>query len=889
MTILWKTPAGQLGILTERTAVEIPLEVSSTEGRATFSLHSGSLPRGLKLSTTTSYNGTTFTTTCYISGLPVEVRTITTSKFVIRADDGTNVKDRTFTLEVNGADIPLWLTAEGYLNVGPAKAYFVLDNAYVDFQLEATDTDLTAGDVLEYYISPLGGELPPGLTLTSTGRIYGFTDPIFSVVYGQDPSGSYDASAYDIAPLDINKNTASGYDDYLYDIEDYDYSDASRDPKRLSRSYTFIINVSDGRNDIPRLFKIWVVTEEFLQSDNTIIQVDTNLFTSDASSDRLPLWITESYLGRYRANNYLTIFLDVYRAPGMSGTLVYFLKETNPTDGSASQLPPGMILDQETGEIAGKVPYQSAVTTQYKFTISAVNFLEFAFNSGYTLKGDWDSTVLYYENDAVRFGGYVWIAITANQNRAPSKTSLYWKSSVSISEKTFTVDIIGEIESAINWITDSNLGFIQPNKPSTLVVEAENLLNSNTIIYTLKSGTLPPGLILLHSGEIQGKVKQFADSTGKGMTRFFECSPRDPVTKECLIDSVYTYNTTFDGGDCTFDKIFKFTITAKDVSQIAESDQEFYVKIIDEHNKTFANLYLKAFQEKSKRLEWFNFITDETIFITSDLYRYGDPNFGTQSEIKMLMYAGIESTEAVTYVQAMSRNHYNKRLQFGEVKWAEAKDPDTQETIYEVVYVEIVDSYEKNNKSISRIVDLPDNINSKVLISYDAIKIDSDIPLISDSDHQRIFPNSIKNMRKQIQGVGERDREYLPLWMRSIQDTSRFEPGFVKALVLCYTKPGKAVDTIARIKLNTSISTRGTWSSTITYQINDSIFYKGSYYKSIVDYNINKNPETETRYWVKNFDFKNIDFEADRYQIDVIDGEFADKYLAFPQRGEKLP
>jgi hypothetical protein len=38
-----------------------------------------------------------------------------------------------------------------------------------------------------------------------------------------------------------------------------------------------------------------------------------------------------------------------------------------------------------------------------------------------------------------------------------------------------------------------------------------------------------------------------------------------------------------------------------------------------------------------------------------------------------------------------------------------------------------------------------------------------------------------------------------------------------------------------------------------------------------------------------NFDFKSIDFTADRYVIDILDREIEDKYLAFPQRGEKLP
>jgi hypothetical protein len=99
-----------------------------------------------------------------------------------------------------------------------------------------------------------------------------------------------------------------------------------------------------------------------------------------------------------------------------------------------------------------------------------------------------------------------------------------------------------------------------------------------------------------------------------------------------------------------------------------------------------------------------------------------------QTDLRVLIYAGIESVAAVKFVQAMSRNHYYKRLKFGQVKTAKAKDPVTQKTVYEVIYVDIVDDLEKNGRSISQTVNLPDNINSKVLISYDSIKIDSDIP-----------------------------------------------------------------------------------------------------------------------------------------------------------------
>ena len=188
----------------------------------------------------------------------------------------------------------------------------------------------------------------------------------------------------------------------------------------------------------------------------------------------------------------------------------------------------------------------------------------------------------------------------------------------------------------------------------------------------------------------------------------------------------------------------------------------------------------------------------------------------------------------------MSRNHYRKRLLFGDVKVAKAKEPLTQEVIYEVIYVDVIDEYEKNGVSISQTVNLPDNINSKVLVSYDSIKVDSNIPFVSDSDHQRVFPNSIKNMRSRIGDIGDRERELLPLWMRSIQDQAAYETGFVKALPLCYAKPGHSESIVARIKAS-------------------------------------------------NFDFKQLNFEADRYIIDILGGEIEDKYLAFPQRGEKLP
>ena len=823
--ITWITPAGSLGILTERIIIDLQLSATSDLGTVTMTLLAGVLPRGLRLSDNS------------IKGSPTEVKVYTTSKFVIRASDGVDLEDRTFSLAVDGSDAPIWLTQEGFLNIGPAEAYFVLDNAQVNFQLEATDTDLIAGDQLEFYLVPNGGLLPPGLTLSRTGVISGFTDPIFALEYLRDASGGYDTAPLDVTPLDFVEARSNGFDTFVYDSQYFDYNEPNRAPRRLSRIYTFIVAVTDGVHTETRLFKIYVVTEEFLQADNAIVQVDTNLFTSDANSNRTPIWITESDLGRFRANNYVTIFLDVYDPPSLTGTITYFLLSTN-SDGSPSQLPLGMSLDSVTGEIAGRVPYQARVSRTYTFTMRAANFPSSLAYANYTLKGTWNNSTNYLVNDAVIYLDLIYICTVAHRNRLPTDSN-YWIAGVSTTDKQFSVEIVGEIDSAVAWITDSDLGTIKPNQPSQKYVEAETLLYGGRIGYEFVSGTLPPGLTFIPTGAIEGKVKQFADDAGPGLTRFYEVADSlAPAEDSSSLSRDFT--ATFDDSNTKFDKKFLFTIRARDSVNFATLNKSFTITVVAENSKTFANLYVKAFQTKSKRLAWYNFITDATIFQPSDLYRYGDPNFGVQTALQVLVYAGIESVEAVRYVQSMSRNHYRKRLQFGDLGVAKAKDAESQETIYEVIYVNIVDPLEKNGSSISGTVNLPNDINSPVLISYDSIKIDSDIPLVSDRDHQRVFPNSFKNMRKRISETGDDDREFLPLWMRSIQDTASYETGYVKALALCYCKPGSSNDVLARIRAS-------------------------------------------------GFDFKTIDFVADRYVIDIIDGEIEDKYLAFPQRGEKLP
>ena len=402
MAVTWITPAGDLGTVTERFILTFQLSATSPVGPITYSLIAGQLPRGLRLVSSTGQ----------IKGSATEVRRFTTSRFVIRANDGQDLEDRTFSISVDGSDLPRWITEEGFLQVGNGENYYVLDNDYVNFPLSAIDSDLIAGDTLEYYLIPNGGQLPPGLSLSQSGVISGFTDPVYALDNITTPTGAFDTNGYDITYFDRPEARSNGFDTYLYDGVTFDYAEPSRGPRRLSRFYTFIVAVSDGVNEVRRVFRIWVVTEEFLQADNSIIQVDTNLFRSDASGDRVPLWITDSYLGRYRADNYVTIFLDVYDPPSLTGVITYFLLSTNPDDNTPSTLPPGLILDTITGELAGRVPYQNAVTKTYKFTMQAIDFPAALASTTYTFVGNWNSTRTYFENEAVKYSNSIFIYLS---------------------------------------------------------------------------------------------------------------------------------------------------------------------------------------------------------------------------------------------------------------------------------------------------------------------------------------------------------------------------------------------------------------------------------------------------------------------------------------------
>ena len=209
---VWTTTAGKLATIDEQVAYSLQLEANTTDSTAiTYSLIAGSLPPGM-----------TLTSSGLLQGSPAEVRKRTLYTFVVRATAGTKVTDRTFKLDVQGADAPTFSTPAGQLNQPSSIVYTtdtttgtadstetraditgnvtVLDGTYIEYNLQAKDTDTQAGQSLIFEV--VKGSLPPGVTMTKNGFISGI------VLLAQDdkagPVGGYDG-------------TTDAYDDVVYD------------------------------------------------------------------------------------------------------------------------------------------------------------------------------------------------------------------------------------------------------------------------------------------------------------------------------------------------------------------------------------------------------------------------------------------------------------------------------------------------------------------------------------------------------------------------------------------------------------------------------------------------------------------------------------------------
>jgi hypothetical protein len=335
-TPVWTTTAGKLASIDEQVAYSLQLEANTSDSTAiTYSVIAGSPPPGMRV-----------TTDGLLTGTPAEVAKRTLYTFVVRATAGAQITDRTFSLDVKGADAPVFTTASGQLLLDDSTSvglYWVIDGSNVNFQMQATDTDTEAGQTLVYEI--VKGELPPGVTMSKTGLISGIVRLTEDQSFG--PRGGYSASNED-------------YDDVVYD--------KTVTTKSVSKNFDFIVRVSDGTSFIEQNNNIFVFSADYWRVSNTQITIDAteiegSPITMDLSANRRPVFRTASDLGSFRHDNNVVIKIDVEDFDPLQADLEYSIQ--------SGALPSGLQIDINSGEIYGQLPRQSAVEVDYTFTVRA--------------------------------------------------------------------------------------------------------------------------------------------------------------------------------------------------------------------------------------------------------------------------------------------------------------------------------------------------------------------------------------------------------------------------------------------------------------------------------------------------------------------------------------
>ena len=335
-TPVWTTTAGKLASIDEQVAYSLQLEANTSDSTTiVYSVIAGSLPKGMQV-----------TSTGLLTGTPAEVAKRTLYTFVVRATAGTTITDRTFSLDVKGADTPTFTTAAGQLQMEDSTRvglYWVIDGSEINIQVEATDTDTAAGQTLVYEV--VSGELPPGITMNKKGLLSGIIQLTDDQRFGI--RGGYD---------DLNE---------AYDDVEYDRTVSS---KSISKNFGFVVRVSDGTSHVDQNNSIFVYSADFWRVSNTALtidatEIDSSPLTMDFSGNRRPVFRTGSDLGTFRHDNYFVTKIDVDDFDPLQASLTYTIQ--------AGSLPNGVQIDASSGELYGTLARQTAVEKTYTFTIRA--------------------------------------------------------------------------------------------------------------------------------------------------------------------------------------------------------------------------------------------------------------------------------------------------------------------------------------------------------------------------------------------------------------------------------------------------------------------------------------------------------------------------------------
>jgi hypothetical protein len=321
---VWTTPPGFIYTATE---LVYSSRIINASGRGvSYRIISGSLPSGMSLSTSSGY----------ITGIPSSVFQTTNSTFVVRAQNTYGVADRKFYIDINGPTAPIITTPGPKPSIGPSGEDYLINGQFVDFQFAATYDILAPGKPIVFYIEDGDGQIPPGLTLSQTGHLYGQVQDSLTLFYRAGSNGTYDAEGFDINPYEHESQQEFGISG-----------------RYVNKVYQFFLTAANGSAKVKAQYSINVL--------------DPATLILAGAYPVAPQWMTSRDLGSVRSGTYQIIKLETYDCDPGAGTISYDWNIVN--QNNFSILPPGLELNPTSGVVSGRIQYSPTYSTTYTFKV----------------------------------------------------------------------------------------------------------------------------------------------------------------------------------------------------------------------------------------------------------------------------------------------------------------------------------------------------------------------------------------------------------------------------------------------------------------------------------------------------------------------------------------
>jgi hypothetical protein len=319
----------------------------------------------------------------------------------------------------------------------------------------------------------------------------------------------------------------------------------------------------------------------------------------------------------------------------------------------------------------------------------------------------------------------------------------------------YTLTVLGDINNSVTWLTDTDLGKIDNGATSQLMIQATATIagvpTAVTYSYVTAGSSLPNGLKLLSNGLIVGRAS-------------FEYFSLD------------TGATSIDGNKTTFDDTYSFTVKVTSVDGRVSDTKTFTLSVNNYNRIPYENLYLKALTSLDQRKLFLSIVNNTDIFPETLIYRAKDPYFGRARDIRSLFLSGLTPSALSQYAEAISTNHFTKRITFGDIKTARALDTNFN-VKYEVVYLDLLDPVMDQGRSPADSMLLTNIINQWYAPD-------------GATGGNVYYPNAFNNMRSVTSNnIGFSHAGSLPEWMTSTQEDGKVL-GFRPAVVLAYTVAG---------------------------------------------------------------------------------------------------